>query len=94
MSNDTWEIVKAHKNFNMRIYRRGLFFLIFSLGLNCILGVMIFYVYLNQPERDYYATSGEAPPIQLKALLAPNYTANALLEPDPIEDNTIKVIPK
>ncbi|STY30652.1 Component of the Dot/Icm secretion system. inner membrane protein [Legionella wadsworthii] len=87
MSRETWEVIKGSKNFYVNSYRRGLTALIISLFLNCILGLLIIYTHLTEPERDFYATSGVTPPIQLKPLLAPNYSPNALLPPDPPAEN-------
>ncbi|KTD67790.1 MULTISPECIES: type IVB secretion system protein IcmM/DotJ [Legionella] len=94
MSRETWGLIKGSKNFYVNSYRRGLTTLIISLLLNCIFGVLIAYIYLTEPERDFYATSGIAPPIQLQPLLAPNYSSNALLPPDPPAENEDKVIPQ
>jgi intracellular multiplication protein IcmM len=94
MSSETWTLIKNSKNFNVRILRRGSSVLIASLVLNLIFGVSIFYRYLHLPPRDYYATSGITPPVMLTALKAPNYTAQALLPPDPPIENVEKVIPQ
>lgn len=94
MRRQTWALVKRNKNFNVTLYRRGLAMLIFSLGLNCLWGILLFYLYLHQPARDYYASSGEAPPIPLKALPAANESSQALLEPDPSTETVEKVIPQ
>ncbi|KTC91032.1 type IVB secretion system protein IcmM/DotJ [Fluoribacter dumoffii] len=94
MSRETWELIKSSKNFYVNSYRRGLIALIISLLLNCILGFFIVYVHLTEPERDFYATSGIAPPIQLQPLSAPNYSSNALLPPDPPAESEDKLIPQ
>ncbi|PWY56959.1 phosphoesterase [Legionella qingyii] len=94
MSRETWELIKNSKNFYVISYRRGLITLIISLIVNCIFGVLIAYIHLTEPERDYYATSGISPPIQLQPLLAPNFTANALLPPDPPAESEDKLIPQ
>ncbi|CAM2748351.1 Component of the Dot/Icm secretion system. inner membrane protein [Legionella steigerwaltii] len=94
MSRETWELIKSSKNFYVNSYRRGLITLILSLILNCIFGVLIAYIHLTEPERDFYATSGIAPPIQLQPLSAPNYSSNALLPPDPPAENEDKLIPQ
>ena len=94
MSREAWALTKKHKNFNVNVYRRGLLMLILSLTLNIALGWLMYYFYKNLPERDYYATSGETPPIKLKALLAPNESSQALLDPDPPTDDVSRVIPQ
>lgn len=94
MNRDTWALIKKSKNFNVNIYRRGLVALIISMILGCILGLIVFYTYLKEPERDYYATNGAMPPIMLQALPAPNYSSNALLPPDPPTEAEDKLIPQ
>lgn len=94
MSRETWALIKNNKNFNVHVYRRGLLMIMISLVLSCIIGVLMFYLYINRPERDYYATSGIIPPIKLQPLSAPNQTSTALLPPDPPTDDVQRVIPQ
>jgi intracellular multiplication protein IcmM len=94
MIGETWEIIKNNKSFDVTIYRRGLVVLIISLLLNCIFGLLLFYSYLAQPERAYYATNGETPPVKLTAIFAPNLSSKALLDPDPPTDEAVRVIPQ
>ena len=94
MSRETWDLIKHNKNFYVHIYRLGLLFIIISLILSCTMGLLMFYLYVHEPERDYYATSGITPPIMLNALSAPNETPNALLPPDPPTDDVQRVIPQ
>lgn len=95
MSRETWEVIKTSKNFYVSSYRRGLTALMISLILNCVFIIFIAYTHLTEPQRDFYATSGITPPIQLKPLLAPNYSPNALLPPDPPAENEgDKLIPQ
>ncbi|MGL5741190.1 MAG: type IVB secretion system protein IcmM/DotJ [Legionella sp.] len=94
MNRDTWDLIKNSKNFYVNVYRRGLVALIISLLLSCIIGVLMFYVYLTEPERDFYATSGIAPPIKLRPLATPNFSSNALLPPDPPMEEEDKPIPQ
>lgn len=92
MNRETWYIIRNSKSFNVNVYRRGLVALIISLLLSTILGVCIFYKYVSKPERDYYATSGETPPVKLKSMSTPNMSSTALLDPDPqsgVEDKEI-----
>jgi intracellular multiplication protein IcmM len=92
MNRENWDIIRESKDFNVSVYRRGLFILILSLFLSCIFVLYSFYIYLTEPERDFYATSGVAPPIKLQPLLAPNFSSNALLPPDPVEETENKFI--
>lgn len=94
MSRENWGLIKTHKNFNIHVYRRGITLLLISLSLSALLGLAIFYIYLHEPERDYYATSGITAPVKLTARLAANNTSTPLLESDPINDDDIKVIPQ
>lgn len=94
MSRETWALIKENKNFNVNVFRRGLVFLIISLLLSCTFGVWMFYIYVHLPERDYYATSGITPPIEIKSMLAPNASSKALLDPDPPTDDVLRVLPQ
>ncbi|KTC83926.1 type IVB secretion system protein IcmM/DotJ [Legionella cincinnatiensis] len=94
MSRETWSLIKKSKRFDVNVYRRGLVALIFSLIVSCIFCLSLFYLYLTEPERDFYATSGVAPPIKLSPMLSPNYSAQALLPPDPVSDGEDKLIPE
>lgn len=94
MNRDAWDVIKRSKNFNVNIYRRGIVALIISLMVSFISGFVLFYVYLMEPERDFYATNGVAPPIKLQPLFTPNYSTNALLPPDPPTEQEEKLIPQ
>ena len=94
MSREAWALIKRNKNFNVHMYRRGLLMIIISLVLSGIIGLLMFYIYIREPERDNYATSGITPPIKLKSMLAPNTSSNALLPPDPPTDDVPRVIPQ
>ncbi|AUH70739.1 Component of the Dot/Icm secretion system. inner membrane protein [Legionella sainthelensi] len=94
MSRETWSLIKKSKRFDVNVYRRGIVALIFSLMLSCVFCLLLFYIYLTEPERDFYATSGVAPPIKLNPMLSPNYSAQALLPPDPVSDGEDKLIPE
>ena len=94
MSRETWALIKNNKNFNVHVYRRGITLLIGSLCLSGLFSVLMFYEYLDQPERDYYATSGVTSPIKLTSMLTPNNSPQALLEPDPPPDDAPRVIPQ
>jgi intracellular multiplication protein IcmM len=94
MNRQRWTLIRSRKNFNVMIYRRALAVLIVALGLNGLWAVLMFLIYVNQPERDYFASNGEMPPIQLKPMLTPNYSPQALLEPDPQVVEVEKTIPQ
>lgn len=94
MSHDTWVLIKNNKNFNVNVYRRALTLLIASLFLSAILGVLMFFIYINQPERAYYATSGIAPPVELQSRATPNDSSTALLPVDPPTNKIQKAIPQ
>ncbi len=94
MNRESWSLIKNSKLFNVNVYRRGLSALIISLGLSCFLGVLLFYIYITEPERDYYATNGVAPPVKLTSMATRNMSSRALLDPDPPTDLEEKVIPQ
>lgn len=94
MSRKTWDLIKLDKNFNVNIYRKGLTALILSLLLSCGLAWGIFNLYKHLPERDYYATSGITFPVQLTALSTRNNSSEALLAPDPPDDDELRPIPQ
>ncbi|MGQ3888115.1 type IVB secretion system protein IcmM/DotJ [Legionella sp. CNM-1927-20] len=94
MSRQSWNRIKQSKSFYVMTYRRALKFLLLSMALSVFFCVAISYVYLNRPERTFYATSGITPPIELTPLATPNYSSQPLLPPDPVDDNEEKAIPQ
>jgi intracellular multiplication protein IcmM len=94
MGRNTWYLIKSSKNFNVRVYRWGLVMLGLALVSCATLGILIFYEYLRMPKRDYYATSGVAPPIQLTDLNTPNMSSTPLLPPDPSTDEVVRQMPQ
>lgn len=94
MGRETWKTIINSKSFYVRTYRMGGRALIASLVINILLGLAIYYLYFHQPERDFYATSGITPPVQLTPMEEPNYSATPLLAPDPVENESVKVIPQ
>jgi intracellular multiplication protein IcmM len=94
MGKETWDIIKSSKFFYVRTYRAAGRFLIVSLFINMFLIFAVYYVYYHRPERDYYASSGVAPPVKLKPLAGPNKSTQALLAPDSTKKETEKVIPQ
>ena len=93
MSGDTWNKIIRSKGFYIRTYRAAGKSLIISLLINIFLALAIYYGYFNQPIRDFYATSGITPPVQLKPLDHPNNTATPLLPADIPSENSVKAIP-
>lgn len=93
MSRGNWNRIKQSKAFYVNTYRRVMAGIVFSLAVNIILFVAIVYVYKSRQLPTFYATSGMTPPIELKALDAPNDTSEPLLPPDPTDDNEVKLIP-
>ncbi|MFT4058652.1 MAG: type IVB secretion system protein IcmM/DotJ [Legionella sp.] len=94
MNRESWNLIKSNKNFDVNVYRRGLIVLILSLILNTILGLLLFYIYITVPERDYYATNGVTPPVKLTPMASANMSSTALLAPEPPPDNVEKMIPQ
>ncbi|KTD24578.1 MULTISPECIES: type IVB secretion system protein IcmM/DotJ [Legionella] len=94
MSQEAWNTIKRSKSFYIRTYRIGGTSLVISLILNLLLVLGIYYLYFHEPERDFYATSGVTPPVLLNPLDEPNYSSTPLLPPDPIDDDSEKVIPQ
>ena len=93
MSRGHWTKIKRSKFFYVRMYRKAIVAIIVSQVCNIIFFLGIVYVHFNQPVRTFYATSGETPPIVLTPLATPNNSAEALLPPDPIDDEGTKPIP-
>ena len=89
-----WSVIKQRKGFYVTSYRVSLFLLLCSLILSSVFIVLIFYIYLREPEPGYYATNGVTPLVQLRALPAPNNSSAALLAPDPPALAEEKEIPK
>lgn len=94
MSRLTWDLIKNAKGFYVRTYRAAGTALIISAALNVLLGAGIYYVYFNQTERDYYATSGITPPVELTALDSANNSSTPLLASESADNNDTKVIPQ
>ena len=94
MSKKAWNNIKNSKRFYVRTYRKLGSMLLFSATLNVCLGLGIYHVYFNLPERDFYATFGEVPPVKLTAMEEPNYSSVPLLADDIHYDSEKRVIPK
>ena len=93
MAAEAWSKIINSKSFYIRTYRVAMKSLIISLLINFLLSLAIYYLYFHQPERDFYATSGIIPPVQLTPRDQPNFSTIPLLEADPPNDNTVKLIP-
>ena len=93
MSRAIWQRIRNSKRFYVRTYRKAGSILLFSVIINVMLGICVAYVYLNIPERDYYATYGEIPPIKLFAMNSPNLSSTPLLPDDRQYDNDSRKIP-
>lgn len=93
MSRGNWNRIKQSKFFYVQIYRKVITAITASQVINVILCLGVIYVYFNQPARTFYATSGITPPIELTPMDTPNYSAEALLPPDPVNEEGNKVIP-
>lgn len=94
MSRSRWNTIKQSKMFFIATFRKGATALLVSLIINCLLVMGIYYLYINRPEPDYYATNGITPPVQLRSMLTRNYSSTALLPPDPGEVEGNKPIPE
>lgn len=94
MSRGNWSRIKQSKYFYVIVYRKLLSVIIISIAFNVILCTAIMFTYFNRPIREYYATSGITPPIQLKGLQQPNYLSEALLTPDVKSDDDYRAIPE
>ena len=93
MTVKTWNLIKHSKNFYVKAYRRAETVIVLSIMLNVLLGLGLIYVYLEQPERDYYATFGETPPVPLVALDKPNESSMPLLADENQQDSDVKNVP-
>ena len=94
MSRVKWNVIKQGKFFYIKTYRRASLELLVSLMLNVLFAMAAFYVYYNQPAREFYATTGITEPTKLTPMLSPNYGSEALLPPDQeYDENNEKVIP-
>lgn len=94
MSREAWNLIKHSKRFYVSTFRRAGTALIFSVLVNVSLGAALCFVYINQPEHDFYATNGITPPEELTPMDVPNNTSAALLANDPDSGNETKIIPQ
>lgn len=94
MSREKWRLIKHSKGYYVSIYRRLITLLSLSTFITLVLLILIARAYLRLPERDYYATSGVTPPIQLTARLEPNFSSAPLLGEEVETGAGEKVIPE
>ena len=94
MSRGAWSKIKQSKFFYVYTYRKVLTFIIASAIMNTVLCVAISYSYFHRPERAFYSTSGVVAPVKLTPMDTPNYSAEAKLPPDPVNEDDNKVIPE
>jgi intracellular multiplication protein IcmM len=89
-----WDLKKKSKNFYMLLFRRAKNMTIIFLFINILLEAALFVVYLNIPERYFYATYGDIPPIQLIPMDEPNYSPFPLLANDDYQDSDARSVPQ
>jgi intracellular multiplication protein IcmM len=94
MRREVWRLLIQSKRFYVGTFRFIESMLVLSLLISVLLTAGVLYIYLDIPERHYYATNGMVPPSDLTAMDAPNETSVALLASDPITDDDEKSIPK
>lgn len=94
MRREVWRLLIQSKRFYVGTFRFIESMLVLSLLISVLLTAGVFYIYLDIPERHYYATNGVVPPSDLTAMDAPNETSVALLASDPTTDDDEKSIPK
>ena len=80
MLNDQLTIIKSRKDFYRDNYRRACFALWMALAIIFMMSLSIFYLYIQQPLPDFYATSMNGNLTQLQALSSPNYSSKPLIQ--------------
>lgn len=93
MAREAWDNIKHSKGFYVGTYRGAITVLIWSVVLNILLSLGVYYTYFSMPEPDYYSTNGITPPSELTAMSSPNYTSTPLLASMPGEANDDKKLP-
>ena len=94
MSREAWNSTKRSKQFYVSTYRKVGTWVLVMLLCQALLIMAIIYSHFSQPPTAFYATDGVTQPIQLTPLNRPNDGNEALLTPDPINEDEIKVIPQ
>lgn len=93
MSRHIWHLETQKRAFYIRAYRKMLNVLLFSGGMNILLIVVAMYSYFHVPEPDYYASSGELPPVEMQVSFAPNDTSVPLLPTERLSGPLERPIP-
>lgn len=93
MSRRKRDLIKNSKRFHVIVYRWLGNVLFFFVVLNLCLSLVVYYVYFNRPERDYYATYGETAPIMLTPMDEPNYSSLPLLANESNNDSSVRTVP-
>lgn len=94
MGRSTWNAIKLSKDFYVKTYRWLLTSVLVSLCVNTVLILAVGYFFLQRNEEEFYASDGITAPILLTSLATPNFSGEALLPPDPVDQNDTKVIPE
>lgn len=94
MSRGAWAVIKQSKRFYVGTYRWAGSMLVFLVVVNLLLGLGVFYTYVTMPDRSYYSTYGETPPVELAGMDAPNYTSTPLLANETMIDSDIRAVPQ
>lgn len=94
MSRGAWDSIKHSKWFYVSTYRRIIRWIFILLVTNVLLLAAVVYAHFTQAKPEYYATNGYMPPIMLTLLKTPNFSSEALLPPDPINNEVQKAIPQ
>lgn len=94
MSQTEWNRVKQSKGFYVKVYRQIGTFLLLSAVINLSLSAVLYYIYFNRPEPDYYATDGVRPPLNLVEMNEPNNSSVPILKSDPVDDQPVNVMPQ
>ena len=94
MSRSAWKIIKQTKQFYVSAYRRSGSIIIVLVIINTLLSFGVGYTYFNKPERAYYATYGETPPVELTGMGSANDTSVPLLADETIIDSDVRNLPQ
>ena len=91
MGKAVWSTIRKSKFFYAVLYRRMLIMLWISLLINIAISLGVYYFYFQRPPHTFYASNGVTQPIKLMPRLSPNYSAEAILPPEPQPDVPAKV---
>lgn len=93
MSRGTWTRIRQSNRFYVDTYHQAITGLIVSVALSIVLVLAISYHCVSRPEHDFYASSGIEPPVALTPMAHPNATAVPLLEDEPNQNGSTRVVP-